>query len=337
MLFRSTDIHGLGVILYELLVGRPPFQAESFVDVLDLVRRAEPTPPTALRRDIPQDLEVICLKCLEKRPEDRYLTAGDLADDLRRFLRGEPLRARPPGMLKVVGKWCRRHPGPAALAALAVFLPMIGLGLLLAHNRQLGKLAESLSKSLQESREWQRQAGEGQRVAENAARATATARDLAEESRRLAQERTGELAQLAYASSVHLADEAFRLRDIRQSRAHLETARRQAADGVPLGFEWAFLDQLLRCDHREVGQPLREFTAVTCAPRGSVVAAGGEGGDVQLIDLPSGEVRAVLHTPHDAVRGLTFDPSGARLFATGDDGTVTVWNAAEGTLLQRSP
>ena len=94
-----------------------------------------------LRRDLPRDLEVICFQCLEKRPRDRYAKALELGDDLRRYLRGEPLKARPPGMLSVSWKWCQRKSLAAVLAALAVLLPLVGLGALLVHNRQLEALA----------------------------------------------------------------------------------------------------------------------------------------------------------------------------------------------------
>jgi serine/threonine protein kinase len=91
----AVDIYALGAILYEMLTGRPPFQAETWNETLQLVLLEEPTPPTRLRPDLPRDLETVCLKCLEKQPDRRYARAADLAHDLRRFVAGRPVSAVP--------------------------------------------------------------------------------------------------------------------------------------------------------------------------------------------------------------------------------------------------
>ncbi len=100
-----TDVYGLGCILYELLTVRPPFRGESQLEILKQVIADDPIPPRRLRKDIPIDVESIVLKCLEKDPARRYSTAGALADDLDRFLAGEPTKARPPGRGKRSGAW----------------------------------------------------------------------------------------------------------------------------------------------------------------------------------------------------------------------------------------
>ena len=114
-----TDVYGLGAILYELLTGKPPFRGASVPATLEMVCTRPPDSPGRLVPGLPRDLEVICLKCLEKRPEDRYLRALDLADDLRRFLDGHPIQARPVGVGGRVWRWGRRHPLAAAGTALA--------------------------------------------------------------------------------------------------------------------------------------------------------------------------------------------------------------------------
>jgi hypothetical protein len=105
----ATDIYALGAILYDTLTGRPPFQAPSVLEALELIRSQEPVPPSRLRLQLSRDLETICLKCLQKEPEKRYASALEMADDLKAYLAGEPIKARPVGTIERTVRWCRRN------------------------------------------------------------------------------------------------------------------------------------------------------------------------------------------------------------------------------------
>jgi serine/threonine-protein kinase len=118
----ATDVYALGAILYEALTGHAPFHGESRSQTLEQVRDREPEPPSRRRPGLARDLEAICLKCLEKEPGRRYPSAAELAEDVDRWLRGEPTLVRPPGWLIRLRRHLRRRPGWTFAAALLLFV-----------------------------------------------------------------------------------------------------------------------------------------------------------------------------------------------------------------------
>jgi tetratricopeptide (TPR) repeat protein len=157
----AADVYALGAVLYECLTGRPPFKAVTPLETVLQVISDEPVPPRRLQPKVPADLETVCLTCLRKDPARRYASARTLADDLGRFLNGEPIRARPSSLWEKARKWARRRPAAAALLAVS------GLALLTVFGVVLGftvKLQAALHRAEEREKEAQRERAVAQAV-----------------------------------------------------------------------------------------------------------------------------------------------------------------------------
>ena len=143
----ATDIYGLGAVLYSLLTGRAPFRGVSVAEILEQVRDQPPKRPSECNIRTPRDLEIICLKCLEKDPRRRYASAEALADDLGRYVAREPITARPASTFERFWLWCKRNPRlAAALGSTAAALVLVAVFALLYVDRR-GKLAVQAARA----------------------------------------------------------------------------------------------------------------------------------------------------------------------------------------------
>ncbi len=161
----AADIYSLGAILYELLVGRPPFKAGNPIDTIRQVIEQEPIPPRQLEPRVPHDLETICLKCLEKDQERRFSSATELADDLRRFVEGDPIRARPTPTWERAWKWAKRRKAIVALLAVSTLAGLSMVLFIVWHNVNLRTELNVALNQERQARQREQNALEEQRLA----------------------------------------------------------------------------------------------------------------------------------------------------------------------------
>ena len=335
----QADVYALGVILYECLIGRTPFHGDDPWALIRQVLDDAPPPPRALAPGVPRDLELIGLKCLEKEPHHRYPTAAALADDLTRFLAGEPVSVRPLGVPTRACRWAKKRPAAAVLSVLGV------LSLLVVPALTVGVQGRLDSRDAV-AVEAQKKEVEAKRAEDEARRAEAEAKRAEDEARRARAE--AEKARVA----------AERLAEARELFA-LQNAFRNRAAARPLGWTTATRDELPRAVVLAGGDPravedLRSTAAAALLapdlfpaepvagaingaalatdPNTGLVAVGEQKAwgmcRVLLIDPATGRTVRQLTYPvvavkgkgwvfdvvQDGTRALAFSPDGTRLF-----------------------
>jgi WD40 repeat protein len=295
----ATDVYSLGAILYDCLTGRPPFRGQTTLDTLDQVRSREPVSPSRLEPRLPGDLVTICLKALAKAPGRRYTSAGELAEDLRRFLDGRPIKARPVTRPEKLWRWCRRNPVVAGLGlASALFL---AAGFVVSTYFAVAEAARAV---------------EARNNARNAERARIAAlRESAllslERGRNLAEQGDGGRGLLWLVRSLELATTAEDPELARVVRINLNAVARglhQLRQVLPVG-----------------GAPP---SGCVLTPDGKTVWAHSRGNrEVQSWDIATGQPGPALPLDHADDLILARSRDGARL-VTGAGPQTRLWDAA---------
>ena len=338
-----SDVYGLGAVLYALLTGKPPFDGDSAMETLDNLRQQQPVPPSQINSKVPCDLEIICLKCMDKDPQRRYPSAQALAADLTRFLVGEPIQARPASALEKGWRWCRRRPviaGLTAALAVAVLGGLVGtsLGLVAAvHARQDALNREQDAVKAQAKERAQTELAE-QRLYD--VRMTLVQRYWEDSNGDLLHQGLDEQLPASEGGVDRRGFEWFYWqRKVSWGRLTLENAHPDRSGVVAFSPDGGRLASLV--DGRTVkvweigtGQEIRTLEGlphwvrrVVFSPDGKRVAAGGID-EVKVWDVGTGQqtvtVKAVAHW----VGGMAFSPDGKHIAASGNG--VKVWDAGTG-------
>ncbi len=299
---RRSDIYSLGVILFQLLTGELPYRGNARM-LMHQVIHDEPPSPRKLNSHVSKDLETITLKCLEKIPSRRYQTAEDVANELRAVMLGEPILARPIGLLDKARRWALRKPAVAVLGLLSVFLVLLAISLL-----AIGYARESRLR-------WE---------ADEARSAAEISETRAESNARVSQSNL-------YAARIYSAGQVWEKGDLRCAKELLESLRPVPEQDDLRGFEWYYLWKLC---HSELTALHRKgvVRSVVFSPDGKILAIAS---DDQPVTLWSRSTERELRTLPGGTtpRVLRFAPGG-RLLAVGNkDGTITLYDAQTGAIL----
>jgi eukaryotic-like serine/threonine-protein kinase len=328
-----ADIYALGLTLYELLALRPAYDSSDRLRLVEKIKNEEPVRPRSIDTRVPRDLETIVLKAIEKEPERRYQTADAMAEDLRRFLADEPIRARQVSAAERYWRLARRNPGVAILGGvLTGVLVLATLTSLLAARRFYAQAEQQ--KTLAGASESARKSADQARAEETSARLKA---DQANTSLRIKEE---ELRRTVYATRSNLALAAWDSNKVGLLRSLLGLMRPSSDEHDLRGWEWRYLWGL---DHEDrftlrSSSETERFSDVVFSPDGQLLAGLEKKGRIHIWDRQTGQLRRTMGSPNQAegaslskgISALAFSPDGRSLAGPGPDYSLVLYSVDTG-------